>query len=217
MSDIDLIGDRTVQHGMARAVCLGYIVEFMTTFRGIHHLDLLTRDYTLLERRTGIPRTPADVSAVIDELLKDLAPAAGLEGGRWGFHHGEMTWQTCRYCGTASHTHAPTVCLACASPQCRTGRECHICLRGLVKGMFYGHPLDATPPCGYTGCGKEAAAQAPRVKHVCRDHLSKPTRRFRGRTITLAEDITERVAMLGQRRSPYCMPGYHRQTLWYPN
>jgi hypothetical protein len=116
------------------------------------------------------------------------------EPGRWGIQHTRYAWPQCRFCGRATDTQEPNcrpgVCLACGSRQCnsRQGR-CIVCLVGIMPD-WSGWRRE----CGYTGCQAQAVARAPRVGVVCAEHLSRPTRRWAGTTISLAEDIARRVA-----------------------
>lgn len=123
--------------------------------------------------------------------------------GRWGIQHTRYNWAQCRFCGRAGQAPNPdcslATCPACGSRQCASKHECAVCYVGLIPGWS-----GSRQQCGYARCDKPAVAKAPRVKFVCTDDLGRATRRWAGKTVTLADDIAERIAIRdGKVRPPY--------------
>jgi hypothetical protein len=192
-----ITSDSRPLEGMAQAVRLGYRIDLPRTPRRPGAVALVTLTGDHVERRDDV--APEKVADIVGELLQDRPSTGLLERGRWGWKRGYSRPEVCRYCGSGGPDgdHRRTVCRACEMPQCLYPRECRICYVGYINGVSYGLYGDERF-CGYKNCTNEAVAKAPRVKKVCRDHLSRVTRRWGGRTISLADEITERVAMLGQ-------------------
>jgi hypothetical protein len=110
---------------------------------------------------------------------------------RWGIAHEHAPYDQCTYCGRVGRDCGPVTCLACGTRQCDTGSDCAVCLAGLLRPT---HPTGEPRVCGYSGCGAAAVARAPRVGFACGGHLWRPSRTWRGKTISLADDIRSRVA-----------------------
>jgi hypothetical protein len=174
-------------------------------------VTLLTLTGEQVDQRDNV--TPDMVADTIAELLQGCVSTRLLEHGRWGYKRDYSSPGVCRYCsaGGPDGDHQRTVCRACNMPSCLYPRTCRICQVGYLDGVSYGLYGDDRH-CGYKSCGNEAVAEAPRVKRVCGDHLARVTHKRAGRTVSLADDITERVAMLGQ---PYGVRDWDR-TYWLP-
>ncbi|MEU6719764.1 hypothetical protein ABZ897_50630 [Nonomuraea sp. NPDC046802] len=185
---------RNLQLRLAAAIRLGYRLHLPT--RGHEAIQLLTLTGDPLDEQN--PADFPDLAAAADALLDGRSSSGLLEEGRWGTGaRPGYSWERCRFCGHAGPDHARTLCRACGMPQCLKGDRCDICLTGYLRGVSYGLYGDDRQ-CGYKKCHEEAVTAAPRVRRVCREHLDGPTRRWGGQTIRLSEDITERVARLGQ-------------------
>ncbi|MEW1837505.1 hypothetical protein AB0392_06060 [Nonomuraea angiospora] len=198
----------SVQQVMAQAIRHGYRIDLPRFPRRPDTVVLLTLTGDQIDQRNDV--SPEKVIDTIAALLQDRPASGDLDRGRWG--KGCSNQQQCRYCGCGGPDgdHQRTVCRACDMPQCLYPSKCRICLVGYIQGVSYGlYSNDRC--CGYKKCTNEAVAEAPRVKRVCRDHLPRVTRKWAGRTISIADDITERIATLGQT---YGVPDWQR-TSWY--
>jgi hypothetical protein len=128
--------------------------------------------------------------------------AAGPGDGRYGVQYDRYDYMNsqCRYCGgacpggAAVGAHPRTACMACGTPQCDRGRTCLVCVAGWLRTTW-----NHSTTCGYKDCDGAAVADAPRVRQVCLGHLDRPTRRWRGQAVTLAEDIAARLARRDRR------------------
>lgn len=187
--------DTSIQQGMAQAIQLGYRIELPRISRRPGTVTLVSLTCDPVDQRDDI--APEKIADAIVELLQDRPATGELDHGRWGRGASPgYDWQRCRYCGCAGSDHERTVCRACDMPQCLISDKCRVCLVGYLVGIWRGYGDDAI--CGYKSCTNEVVASAPRVKKVCREHLPRVTRRRGGRTVSLAEDIDQAVAMLGQ-------------------
>jgi hypothetical protein len=204
--------DLSVQQGMAQAIRLGYRIELPQWRTRPGAVTLLTLTGEQVEQRADV--TPEDFAAAIAELVQDLDPSGDLDRGRWGKKPHYNSPGQCRYCGIGGPDgdHARTLCRGCDMPQCLYPHGgCPLCYVGYLDGVSYGSYIDGGQRCGYK-CTGEAVAKAPRVRRVCKEHLDRPTSLRAGRKVTVADDITERVAMLGQT---YGVPDWQR-TYWFP-
>ncbi|WP_433250413.1 hypothetical protein ACQPYK_04115 [Streptosporangium sp. CA-135522] len=205
-----LDAEASIQQSMAQAVRLGYRVERPHSPRRPGTVTLLTLTGSQIAQREDV--APRDVTATIAELVQPLDPSGDLDRGRWGRGLHDRRPGVCRFCnsGGPDGDHQRTVCRACDMPQCLYPHECRICYVGYLDGVSYGLYGDERL-CGYRRCANPAVAKAPRVQRVCRDHLARVTRTWGGRTINLADDITERIALLGQT---YGVPDWQR-AYWF--
>jgi hypothetical protein len=204
--------ESTVQQGMAQAIRLGYRIELPQWRSRSGTISLLTLAGEQVEQRDDV--TPEDFAAAITGLVQNLGPSGDLTRGRWGKKPHYSDPKQCRYCGAGGpdSDHRRTVCRACDMPQCLYPHgACPLCYVGYLDGVSYGSYLDGSKRCGYK-CTGEAVAKAPRVRRVCKDHLGRPTSLIGGRKVTVAEQITSRVAMLGQTSG---VPDWQR-TYWFP-
>lgn len=202
--------DTNVQQGMAQAIRLGYRIELPRITRRPGTVALLTLTGEQVEQRDDVGTE--ELAVAIAELVQDLDPSGDLDRGRWGKKPHYRDPRQCRYCGSygPDGDHARAVCRGCDMPQCLYPHECRLCYVGHLDGVSYGAYIDDSKYCGYK-CTNEAVAKAPRVKRVCKEHLGRPTSLRGGRKVTVADDITERVAMLGQT---YGVPDWQR-TYWF--
>lgn len=204
--------DYRIQQGMAQAVRLGYRIELPRITRRLGTVSLLTLAGEQVDQRDDVGHEA--LAATITDLVHDLAPSGDLDRGRWGKKPHYSRPGVCRFCGCGGPDgdHARTRCRACDMPQCLYPHGgCPLCYVGYLDGVSYGSYIDGSKLCGYR-CTGEAVAKAPRVQRVCKDHLGRPTSLVGGRKVTVAEQITERVAMLGQT---FGVPDWQR-TYWFP-
>lgn len=118
----------------------------------------------------------------------------------------------CKYCGRVQQEGDCRLvdCLACGSRQCHGnggGRgTCAICHHGWLPSWSHGYSDDRL--CGYKGCGRDAVAYAPRVRRVCKEHLTRVTVGTGKTRQTLGIYIAERVAERDSGKGRYPMSGW---------
>ncbi len=113
----------------------------------------------------------------------------------------------CLWCGRAGgintdgqSMHERAECLACGTPQCNSSPRCAACLIGWMPNWSRGLNNDRT--CGYAKCEQPAVAEAPRVRRVCAEHLTR-AKSSDGRT--LAQYITDHVAVAVEHTGGYSL------------
>jgi hypothetical protein len=105
----------------------------------------------------------------------------------------QYPWKQCGYCGRAqTHDCPPATCLLCGTVLCFSrGSKCSVCHYGRIPGWSW---LDADR-CGRKGCDEPAVSKAPRVRQVCTEHAKTTKLRMMGRTVTLTDYVTARIAL----------------------
>jgi len=108
----------------------------------------------------------------------------------------------CRYCGFPSghnqRDHQAAQCALCGTVQCHRGETCPVCYHGFLPGYRPG----SLGICGYKGCGRVAVARVDRVGRCCKNCASRAPVRVKGRKITLAELVTERLEVRDSGKQP---------------
>jgi hypothetical protein len=108
----------------------------------------------------------------------------------------------CRYCGFPSghnqRDHQPALCALCGTVQCHRGQTCPVCYHGFMPAYRPG----SLGICGYKGCGRVAVARVDRVARCCKNCASRAPVKVKGRKITLAELVTERLEVRDSGRQP---------------
>lgn len=103
-----------------------------------------------------------------------------IRADQWWFRL-SRTDQLCPDCGVfngSGTTCRSTSCLLCEAVVCMSyglGRgQCPVCYHGYLQG--WSTPASRGAKCGYTGCGLEVVATAPRVKLTCSKHYERAHR-----------------------------------------
>lgn len=131
------------------------------------------------------------------EVTATLIVELTLASPRWvytGPYGGRRyNWAQCRFCGRAGqHDCVPAACLLCESVQCNDKDTCRVGLYGWMPGWYRGHGRRIT--CGYKGCERQPVANAPRVRQVCAEHVTRVKVRCMGGWVPLLECVADRIA-----------------------